>query len=291
MGAILVTGAAGFVGRRLVDVLAAKGERVVALDRVAASKPASDGVTHVVADLLNPASYEATLSGVDCVIHLAAITGKARPAAFQKVNVDATRALIGACEQAGVRRFVLMSSIAVTYTARQHYPYADSKIAAEAAARTSALETVIVRPTMILGPGSPIEEALTRLARLPATPVFGDGKRRIEPVDVEDVVQLLAGVARDPDAAGAVVELGGPAAYSMKELLGKLRGKSGSPAFLHVPLGLTRSVLGAVEGPLLPVLPFTAGQLATFANDSIATPHPLVSRHLASRRTSPAVAA
>ena len=85
--------------------------------------------------------------------------------------------------------------------------------------------------------------------------------------------------------------LGGPAAYSMKELLGKLRGKAGSPAFLHVPLGLTRSVLGAVEGPLLPVLPFTAGQLATFANDSIATPHPLVSRHLASRRTSPAVAA
>ncbi len=291
MGAILVTGAAGFVGRRLVDALVARGGRVLALDRLAATQPGHQGVTHIVADLLNPASYESALAGVDCVIHLAAITGKARPAAFQRVNVDATKALIAACERAGVRRFVLMSSIAATYKARQHYPYADSKIAAEAAATASRLETVIVRPTMILGPGSPIEAALSRLARMPATPVFGDGQRRVEPVDVEDVVHFLAGVAGDPEAAGAVVELGGPTAYSMKELLAKLRGKTGSPRFVHVPLAFTRSVLGAVEGLLLPVLPFTAGQLATFANDSIATPHPLVTRHLSTRRTSPAAAA
>lgn len=291
MGAILVTGAAGFVGRRLVDTFAARGERVVALDRVANPQPAADGVTQVVADLLTPASYESSLAGVDCVIHLAAVTGKARPAAFQKVNVEATRSLIAACERAGVRRLVLMSSIAVTYKARQHYPYAESKIAAEAAVTASKLETVIVRPTMILGPGSPIEAALSRLARMPATPVFGDGKRRIEPVDVEDVVLFLAGVARDPEAVGAVIELGGPTAYTMKDLLAKLRGKPGSPAFVHIPLALTRGLLGAVEGPLLPILPFTAGQLATFANDSIAAPHPLVSRHLAHRRTSPAAAA
>lgn len=291
MGAILVTGAAGFVGRRLVDALAAKGEQVVALDRVTDAIPKRDGVKPVVADLMNSESYEAALAGVDCVIHLAAVTGKARPDAFRKVNVEATKALIAACERAGVKRLVLMSSIAVTYKARQFYPYAESKIAAEAAARASKLDVVIVRPTMILGPGSPIEASLVRLARMPATPVFGDGKRKIEPVDVEDVVAFLAGVARDADAAGATVELGGPEAYTMKELLVKLRGKPGSPAFVHVPLGFTRSVLGVVEGPLLPVLPFTAGQLATFANDSIATPHPLVARHLKVRRVSPAARA
>jgi nucleoside-diphosphate-sugar epimerase len=184
MGAILVTGAAGFVGRRLVGAFATRGESVIALDRVAASQTQDEGVTPVVADLLDPASYESLLAGVDCVIHLAAVTGKARLAAFQRVNVEATKALIAACERAGVRRLVLMSSIAVTYKARQHYPYAESKIAAEAAAQGSKLETVIVRPTMILGPGSPIEAALSRLARLPATPVFGDGKRLVEPVDV-----------------------------------------------------------------------------------------------------------
>lgn len=291
MGAILVTGAAGFVGRRLVDALAAKGEQVVALDRAAAASSNRNGVTFVVADLLKPESYESALAGVDCVIHLAAVTGKARPDAFRMVNVDATKALIAACERAGVKRLVLMSSIAVTYKARQFYPYAESKIAAEAAARGSKLDVVIIRPTMILGPGSPIEASLVRLARMPATPVFGDGKRRIEPVDVEDVVAFIAGVARDAEAAGATVELGGPEAYTMKELLVKLRGKPGSPAFVHVPLGFTRSVLGVVEGPLLPLLPFTAGQLATFANDSIATPHPLVARHLKARRISPSVRA
>jgi nucleoside-diphosphate-sugar epimerase len=291
MGPILVTGAAGFVGRRLVGALAGKGEQVVALDRVADAIPKHDNIKPVVADLLNPESYESALAGVDCVIHLAAITGKARPDAFRKANVDATKALIAACERAGVKRLVLMSSIAVTYKARQFYPYAESKIAAEAAARDSKLDVIIIRPTMILGPGSPIEASLVRLARMPATPVFGDGKRKIEPVDVEDVVAFIAGVARDAEAGGATVELGGPEAYTMKELLAKLRGKSGSPAFVHVPLGFTRSVLGVVEGPLLPVLPFTAGQLATFANDSIATPHPLVARHLKVRRLSPSVRA
>jgi nucleoside-diphosphate-sugar epimerase len=289
VGAILITGAAGFVGRRLVEALAASGEQVVALDRVE-TKPQA-GVTRLIADLLKPETYESALAGVDCVIHLAAVTGKAPRAAYKAVNVDATKALIAACERAGVKRLVLMSSIAVVFRARQHYPYADSKIAAEAAAKASKLDVIIVRPTMILGPGSPIEAALTRLAHMPATPVFGDGKRMIAPVDVDDVVRFLAGVARDIEASGQVIELGGPDAYSIKDLLRKLRGKPGSPKFVHVPLAMTRSFLGLVEGPLLPVLPFTAGQLATFANDSIATPHPLVARHLPVRRASPSVRA
>lgn len=287
MGAILVTGAAGFVGSRLVDALAARGEQVIALARKAGSIAQRDGVTPLVGDLLNAADYESALKGVDCVIHLAAVTGKARPDAFQKGNVEATKVLIAACERAGVKRFILVSSIAVTFAARQHYPYAESKIAAEAAARASSMDVTIVRPTMILGQGSPIEASLLRLAHMPVTPIFGDGKTRVEPVDVQDVVDFLQAIARDPDAAGATVELGGPNAYSIKDLLAKLRRKPGAPAFMHVPLGLTRGFLGAVEGPLLPVLPFTAGQLATFANNSIAAPHALVARHLKTRRISP----
>ncbi len=291
MGAILVTGAAGFVGRRLVDALAARGEQVIALARKAGAVAPRDGVTPLVGDLLNAADYESALTAVDCVIHLAAVTGKARPDAFQKGNVEATKTLIAACERAGVKRLILVSSIAVTFAARQHYPYAESKIAAEAAARASSIDVIIVRPTMILGPGSPIEASLLRLAHMPATPVFGDGKARVEPVDVQDVVDFLQAITRDPDAAGATIELGGPNAYSIKDLLAKLRRKPGAPAFVHVPLGFTRGILGAVEGPLLPVLPFTAGQLATFANDSIAAPHALVGRHLKTRRISPSAEA
>lgn len=288
MGSIVVTGAAGFVGRRLVDILSAAGEQVVAIDRLPALPGLPDKAKLVVADLIEPKTYETALDGADCVIHLAAVTGKAKPEAFQRVNVDATKALLQASEAAGVRRFVFMSSIAVTFAARKSYPYADSKIAAEALVRTSSIEWTIVRPTMILGPGSPIEASLTRLSRLPVTPVFGDGRRQVEPIDVNDVVQFLAGVVRDSAAANQVVELGGPDTYRITDLLARLRERSaGSPRFAHIPLDLTRDFLAIIEGPFLKFLPFTAGQLATFANDSLATHHPLVSRHLPTRRQSP----
>jgi hypothetical protein len=77
---------------------------------------------------------------------------------------------------------------------------------------------------------------------------------------------------------------------TMLELLARLRtgmGVGGKPNFVHAPLGLIRGTLAAVEGPLLNVLPFTAGQMATFANDSVAAPHPAMTRILPKRRASP----
>jgi NADH dehydrogenase len=290
---IVVTGAAGFLGRRVLAELKARGDRVVAIDRVATAADGGDGTTWVVADLLDASSYETALDGASVVLHLAAITGKARPEAYRRVNVEATEALLAAAKRAGVERFVLVSSIAVAFPDRRHYPYADSKAAAEALVRASGLGWTIVRPTMILGSGSPIQAALGRLARLPVAPMFGNGQRLVQPVDVADVARLLAGVAHEPDAAGATLEVGGPASYPMTELFARLRahdGVSGPARFLHLPVKPIRALLALVEGPLLPVLPLTAGQLAPFINDSVAAPHPLLDRLLPGCAESPPLA-
>jgi NADH dehydrogenase len=215
------------------------------------------------------------------------VTGKARPADYARGNVEATEALVKAAERAGVGRFVFVSSIAVSFADRRHYPYSDSKAAAEAVVRSSSLQTTIVRPTMILGAGSPIQQALEKLARLPVAPMFGDGKTMVNPVEVDDVAALLAALVHDADAAGAVIEVGGPAAYPMTELFARLRG-GGAPKFLHLPLKPLRELLAILEGPLLPLMPLTAGQLASFANDGVAEPSPLVDRLLPSRSESPA---
>jgi nucleoside-diphosphate-sugar epimerase len=177
MNAIVVTGAGGFVGGKLVARLRAAGEAVVGIGRGAEPAGWPEGVIWVKADLLDPAGYEAALSGAKCVVHLAAITGKARRAEYMRGNVEATRALLGACARAGVQRFVFVSSIATTFAQRQSYHYADSKIAAERLVRAAPIAWVIVRPTMILGPGSPIEESLGKLAGLPVSPVFGAAGR------------------------------------------------------------------------------------------------------------------
>ena len=290
MGAIVVTGAAGFVGRRLVELLELRGERVVAIGRNPPPQEWTAKAQWIVSNLLQPDAYLLALEGADCVIHLAAVTGKARPEEYARSNVEATKALLEACDKAGVKRFVLASSIAVTFRDRRHYKYAESKIAAEELTRNASIPTTIVRPTMILGAGSPIQASLEKLAKAPFIPVFGDGKVRVQPVDVEDVAEALANLAREPDAAGAVIEIGGPKVMTMNDLLAKLRtnqGLDGALRFAHIPLGPTRSILAALEGPLFAVLPLTAGQLASFANDGVAAPHPIMDRILPRRRETP----
>jgi nucleoside-diphosphate-sugar epimerase len=287
---IVVTGAAGFVGRRLVEFLHARGDRVVAIDR----QPKPDGnslpVDWIAADLLRPDAYEHALRGASSVLHLAALTGKAPKDAYFTANVEGTRALLAASERAKVERFVLMSSIAVGFSDRRHYPYAESKILAEEAVQSSPLTTAIVRPTMIFGPGSPIQTSLAKLAKLPLIPVFGNGRTLVQPVDVVDVVKLLAGLARDLSGKSDPIEIGGPEVYSIEELIGRLRAGAARerPArFLHLPLGFIRAVLAFLEKPLLSVLPLSAGQLATFANDGTAKNSPLVDRLVSDRTPCP----
>jgi nucleoside-diphosphate-sugar epimerase len=293
MSTIIVTGAGGFVGARLVRLLCARGESVVGIGRSEAPADWPSAARWVRADLAEPPTYAAALANARCVVHLAAVTGKAPRDVYMRGNVEATRALLGACERAGVGGFVFVSSIAVKFDDRSYYHYADSKIAAEALVRAAAIPAVIVRPTMILGPGSPIEVSLTRLARLPVSPLFGDGRRLVQPVDVDDVADALAALSGGSRLEPGVIELGGPETYNLRELYARLRaahGARGAPRFVAAPLGVSRWMLAAVEAPLLRFLPLTAGQLATFANDGTAAPHEALERLLPARRPSPRAA-
>lgn len=290
MNAIVVTGAGGFVGRKLVSLLCEKGLTVIGIGRSAAPSDWPSGARWIQADLAEPQRYEAALKGAQCVAHLAAITGKARRQAYVRGNVEATRALIDATVRASVPRFVFVSSIAAKFADRRHYHYAESKRAAEALVRQAPLASVLVRPTMILGPGSPIEASLAKLARMPVSPIFGDGRRLVQPVDVDDVAEAVAAIVSGSDFRSDLIELGGPERYDLCELYRRLRTAHaglGAPRFVSAPLSLSRMLLAALEGPLLPVLPLTAGQLATFANDGLADPHPEYARILPNPRPAP----
>lgn len=159
-GAILVTGATGFVGRALCPALAAAGRTVRAAGRAetGAIGPGTD--------------WSALLSGVDTVVHLAARVHVMRetaadPAAeFDRVNRDGTAGLARAAAAAGVRRFVFLSTVKVhgessgralsaDAPARPADDYARSKWAAELALAETArkMETAVLRPPLVYGPG------------------------------------------------------------------------------------------------------------------------------------------
>lgn len=276
-GPVWVSGGAGFVGRRLLAQLRASNRPVVALMRTPRTD-VPDGVTVVTGDLLQPDTYRASLAGCDTVLHLAAATGKASADEHHRINATATQILLDECRRAGVRRFILVSSIAVTFPDLTDYHYAQAKRRAEEMVRTSGLEFLILRPAIILGPSAPILASLGTLATLPMMLVLGSGRARVQPVHVDDVARVMAETAGLDTLGDQTVEVGGPEVLSMEALLTAVRtarlGRQGP--VVHLPLALFRLPLRLAEqaglGALLPV---TAGQLSSFAFDGVAGAHPL----------------
>lgn len=276
---VFVTGGSGFVGRRLVPALAAAGFRVVALDRSGKIAPSAPNIAVVKGDLLDPDSYCEALAGSDVVVHLAATTGRASAADHFRVNAGGTDALLKVSKALGVPRFLFVSSIAVTFPNQHGYHYALAKAQAEQAVRDSGLRFLIVRPTMILGRGSPLLSALQKLATLPVAVLPGRGSARVQPVHVDDVVVAILAAIQADAFAGEVVEVGGPTIVPVEDLLRRIRAaRLGTPGpMVRLPLWSLQVPLRFAEAlGLVRFLPITAGQLSSFRFDGVARPGRLV---------------
>ena len=281
-GRLFVTGASGYVGRHVVRAATAAGVPVTALLRHPSGFDAFEGLEDadlelVSGDLLVPGDWTARIGAEDVVLHLAAATGKARADEHRRINVEGTRALLAAASARRAAHFVYISSIAVRFPDQKHYPYAHTKSEAEQVVREGAMAWTIVRPTIVVGPGAPVLHGFALLAGLPLTPVFGSGRRRVQPIDVGDLAAALVEVCGDP-ASGETLELGGPESLTLDAWMQRIRAARGQgPArIVHLPLSPIRALLAWLEPLLLPVLPLTAGQLASFANDGVAEPNPMM---------------
>jgi len=282
---VLITGTSGFVGNRLLERLQPNEfARICCLSRRVSNTmhrlAARPEVACYSTEIPGVPAPDEAFAGIDTVIHLAATTGKAAPATYTVVNADGTRALVQQCVRCGVRNLLFVSTIAARFADISRYYYAQSKRAAEAAVAASGLRYLIVRPTLVVGPGGGAWEGLLRLAKLPVTPVFGDGQTQIQPIQVDDLVDSLLTIVHEDLFTNDLVELGGPEPIRIEDFLRRIRqalGRRTGP-LLHLPLGLCRRTLGLLEGFLRPLLPVTAGQLSTFSEDGTVQGNPLFQR-------------
>jgi nucleoside-diphosphate-sugar epimerase len=283
---LFVTGATGFIGRRVLHRLggrAAAIEEVRCLtrrpDRLPPGLPDNPRIAAVTGTVEEPRSYESALRGVDTVVHLAGLTGKAREADYFLVNTEGTRRLLEACHHAGAPQFLHVSSVAARFEHATAYHYAKSKAQAEQLVRQSALPYVIVRPTIVLGPGSPIGRLLTSLGSSPIVPLPGDGRCRVQPVFVDDLADCLVALM-NREFANDEVEIGGPEVATLDRLVARVRERAGksSPRIVHLPIAPAVALLARLETWRIP-LPVTAGQLSVFVNDTSARPSAFLERH------------
>jgi UDP-glucose 4-epimerase len=242
MARILVTGATGFIGRALCDHLERKGYQVRAARR--AELPLDIATT----------DWASALAGVDGIVHLAGIAHAGHitdPGPYRATNLDGTARLVKAASQAGVRRFVFVSSIKASDTSVtwETDPYGMSKREAERVVLTSGMESVVVRPPLVYGPG--VKANFLRLMRWVDRKVplpFGAVRNRRSLVNVWNLCDLLELSLRHPAAPGRVWMASDGEDLSTPELIRHIARAMQRPARLvHVPLGALQ-VLGALTG-------------------------------------------
>ncbi|MBT3305479.1 MAG: SDR family oxidoreductase [Alphaproteobacteria bacterium] len=223
---VLVTGAAGFVGRALVPALSAAGHEVAAVVRQTPEPPFDDGVSvHTVADIGPDTDWTEALGGIDAVIHLAGrahiMNDRAADAEdkYNHINAVGTEHLARAAVDEGVKRFILMSTVKVMGEETPNAPFSESdtpapedaygasKLAGEQALRRVAgesdLEAVILRPPLLYGPGAKGNFlSLLKLCRLaPPLPLAGIDNRR-SLLFVGNLVDAVLICLESPNAAG-----------------------------------------------------------------------------------------
>jgi uncharacterized protein YbjT (DUF2867 family) len=246
---LLLTGATGSVGSRLLPLLLEEGEEVRCLVR----EPRRLGARRVdvqialgdLGEMSDPYLVRQALRGVDTVIHLAATIRDQPPHRIEELNGLATVRLLRAAERSGVRRFVFFS--ALDAAAAQRTRFFRAKWLAERAVGSSSLETTIFAPSIVYDRSDPWVTLLRRFSFLPVLPVSGDGQARFEPIWANDAARcVIAALTRD--GGRRRYELAGPETLSYDEMSDLVSQIAGRPRpLVHLPLPLVRAGLIAIR--------------------------------------------
>lgn len=220
---VTVFGGSGFIGRTLVQRLAKAGYRV----RVAVRRPNSAldvktlgdlGQVHLAqANVRNKPSIEAAINGADHVVNLVGVLFESGKQSFGKIHDEGAGLVAEVAAAANVKSLVHMSAIGADDESDSKY--AKSKAAGEKEVLKNYPNASIIRPSVVFGADDNFFNKFAAMAKsfrmLPV--ICGDTK--FQPVYVGDVADAIVSIISDEEHTGKIYELGGPKAYSFRELL------------------------------------------------------------------------
>jgi uncharacterized protein YbjT (DUF2867 family) len=273
--AVTVFGGTGFLGRRLIRRLREKGFTV----RIASRHPQrsrevfGDGDPHVLpvtADIHDECAVASAVAGAYGAVNAVSLYVEHGSETFQSVHVEAAGRLARQATHAGLQRLVHVSGIGAD--AHSPSPYIRSRGEGEQAVRGGFPAATIVRPAVMFGPDDAfLNTILKLLRRLPAYPMFGQGRTRLQPAHVEDVAEAVARALQRSDMQAATIECGGPQIYSYEELLRTIARAAGiTPRLIPMPFAAWHLLASIAE--LLPEPPVTRNQVELMETDSIVSP-------------------
>lgn len=270
---IVVTGGAGFLGRRVVAALCERKQAV----RVVLRRPEQAAILEgyavdvAYADARDPDSLNRALAGAEGLIHLVAVIRQRHGATFKSVNVEGARNVYSAAAVAGIRKSVFVSAVGARPLSPE--PYFASRWAGEEAARGSGVPTAVVRFSSVFGEGDEFFNVIAALVKLaPIVPIAGTGMARFQPIHVDDAARVCVGALHDPSMAGRTYEIGGPDLLTYRQMVDAVAGALGTRR-------IQVSVPPALMGPLVRVMssvmetpPITLDQLEMLRYDNVGKP-------------------
>ena len=297
-GPVTVFGGSGFLGRRIVECLAAVGNDV----RVAVRHPErasfregqndrdgggrrrgrdgrdghEDGSGHdagsgrievVRADVWDEPTVARAVESAASVINTVGHYVEKRGATFDAIHGRGALHVARQAKEAGAGRLVHISGLGADPASDS--PYVRARGIGENLVREAFDGATILRPSVIFGPGDAFVNKLAAMGRqAPVLPLFGTGGTQLQPVFVGDVAKACARVLADPSSQGRVYELGGPRVYSYRELVRLILNQVGArTALVPVPF-LAWDVL-ACGLALLPNPPLTRDQVKLMKRDNV----------------------
>ena len=257
-GLVTVFGGSGFVGRYVVQRLAAAGRPVRAAIRDPGGalflKPMGNvgRVSLVQANIRDKNSVIAAVEGADAVVNLVGVLAQRGKQKFDSLHHIGAENVAKAAAAAGATRLVHVSAIGAD--AASPSEYARSNAAGEVAVQRTFPDATILRPSVVFGPEDQFFNRFARLVRLmPALPLIGGGAGpRMQPIYVGDVAQaVLAALSRD-DSLGGTYEIGVPEIVTLREIL-EMAIRGTGRRRLVIPVSWFGGRLVALATVLLPV--------------------------------------
>lgn len=269
---VTIFGGSGFVGTQVTQAFARAGCRV----RVAVRRPDLAGETRmfgfpgqiepIQANVRNVASVEAAVRHADLVVNLVGIGLERGRQRFRAINTMGARNVAVAAKAAGAKRLVHMSGLG--FSTESASPFARSKALGEAEVLEAFPQAVIIRPSIIFGPGDAFFNTIGSLSRFfPVLPLIG-GRSRLQPVHVADVADAFLFAAQGKVKGGRAYELGGPDIETNRQLTQRILKEVGrSNMLLPLPAGLALAMAGAMA--LMPSPLITADQVLLLQHDNV----------------------
>ena len=219
IGTVLVTGASGYIGGRLVPELLARGYRVRVMVRAQSPEYRErwQGAEVVVADASDPMATGNALKGVSVAYYLIHSL-LLHPKAFEAAEIESAVHFRDAAEKNGLRRVIYLGGLGDITT--QLSPHLKSRIRVARELAKGSVPVTILRAAIIIGSGSASYEILKHLVKsLPVLFIPRWAENKCQPIAVRDVIRYLVGVLETPETAGASFDIGGPDVLTYRQML------------------------------------------------------------------------